>query len=566
MGARISRTIFFSMNFDRFICIWAYYMVFWACTIYHEVDGCLQLIRYSHSSPLDFDPDDSKLSWKVIRASILMKIKASFSGNQTALTINVTSSRKEETEPKKGFFTMFTLLLVKCGLYTELEEPKLQHDLDLVRGYTPYVTSSTWGLEKLYCRNHQTRYVAIVGGPAALNRRQVESSFACFFLGFLIQLFVSIAFMVWMKLRPGAIGIICAIYVLYFFQKIRKTIGLRQTYDKLEDDASAEGKAIYQAKEINRITEPTDGLCWVFLSLEIVLMFLFPFSALVANGSAYIVIYFSIISIVTFVRRYLNSSIAIREFGSLEGIEDDNVHQGTSAEALDEEYREKNRLGKIVADISSGRKKGFWQSVFVILMITACLLFVMALVNVTRVNDTMKSTTKFEYQGGNNLEYASCSVLGEFTAPDDPAKFLVDFTFLSRLAYEDSNDTNRILNEWFDPSGNGTVVAVDHEDVVQAFKNNYTSVDGVDAVSYKFLGFPKAGVGVVAIKGSSNGWDAYTDAMLWSSAALAQCLRASVPWVSNLLCFEKLRSILPHANFLIVFSLSNFRVGFSLQF
>ena len=58
-------------------------MLFWAYTIYHEVDGCLQLIRYSHSSPLDFDPDDSKLLWKVIRASILMKIKASSSGNQT---------------------------------------------------------------------------------------------------------------------------------------------------------------------------------------------------------------------------------------------------------------------------------------------------------------------------------------------------------------------------------------------------------------------------------------------------------------------------------------------------
>ena len=524
----------FSLHFDRFICIWVYFMLFWVATIYHEVDGCLQLIRYSHSSPLDFEPNESKLSWKVIRASILMKIKASSSGNQT--TSYTTSSGKKETEdqePEKGVFTMFTFLLVKCGLYMELEEPKLQHDIDLVRGYTPYVTSSTWGLEKLYCRNRQTRYMAIVGGPAALNRRQVESSFACFLVGVSIQLFVFIAFMVWMKLPPEAIGIICAIYVLYFFQSVWNSVSLQNIYNKLEDEESAEGKAIYQVKEIKRITEPTDGLCWVFLSLEIVFMFLFPFGALIKNGKPNVAIFFIFVSIVTFVRSYLNSSIAIREFGSMEGIEADNEHRGVNARALDEEYREKNRLGKIVAEISSGRKKDFWQRVFVFFILLVCALFMAALYTGVdgRAKDAMKLTTKFEYPGSNNLEYTSCSVLGEIAPPDDDATSLIDFTLLSNLAYQSNSNTNEILNEWFDPSGNGTVETINHENVVKAFKANYT--DSSSAVSYKFVGFPNAGVGVVAIRGTSNGWDALADAQLWSSAALAQWLRAFVPLVSN---------------------------------
>ncbi len=73
---------------------------------------------------------------------------------------------------------------------------------------------------------------------------------------------------------------------------------------------------------------------------------------------------------------------------------------------------------------------------------------------------------------------------------------------------------------------------------MDAFKADYEAENGESSVTYKFVGFPTQNLGVVAIRGTSNSWDALTDAQLWSSAALSQYIRAVLPlgsWLTPIL-------------------------------
>jgi len=64
---------------------------------------------------------------------------------------------------------------------------------------------------------------------------------------------------------------------------------------------------------------------------------------------------------------------------------------------------------------------------------------------------------------------------------------------------------------------------------VTEFKRSYQSENGSSSVLYKLFDFPDQELKVVAVRGTSNSWDALTDAQLWSSAALSQYLRAILP-------------------------------------
>lgn len=116
--------------------------------------------------------------------------------------------------------------------------------------------------------------------------------------------------------------------------------------------------------------------------------------------------------------------------------------------------------------------------------------------------------------------------------PAGTDRSLADFTFLSAVAYRSPLVTGDLLDTWFKANSNMTVI--DHQDVVDLFKANDAKQYGESPVEYKFLGFPSRDVGVVAIRGTSNAWDALTDAQLWSSASLAQWIRAALP-LGNLL-------------------------------
>ena len=129
----------------------------------------------------------------------------------------------------------------------------------------------------------------------------------------------------------------------------------------------------------------------------------------------------------------------------------------------------------------------------------------------------------FEYQQVNDLPSPTCSFGKGPDALGSPTTDLSDFVFLAAVAYLENNITQDQLDQWF-----GEGVAFNN----QTFVDNYRySTDGYKSpVSYKMITFPAAGnLAMVAIRGTTNAWDALTDAQLWSAAGLFQVLRFMLP-------------------------------------
>ena len=503
----------------------------------------MQIVRYNSNNK--FAHETSKYSFQVVKTCFIMKQRFKLGGNQIVAYISSGSDPKpgdrtlKELESSNDDFTTYTgpwarltKLLAKFGLYEILAEPKRQYNVDEFRGYTPFVTDSNWGLEKIYCRNRKTRFVAIVEGKSALTWNQVQSSFWCFLIGNAITMFLFVAFMVWFALPPAAIGVICGFYILYILGSVRTSLGMKKVYARIRaDDVTHDNEAevIYQVQEIFRITKASEKLCWFIFFLEGLFLFVLPLGSLFHAGNVPVGSLFIFVSIITFARRYLNSTIAIAQLGSMDGIENDNSERG-GVGGEEEEWREKHRLGKIVAEISSGKKNDFWMGVFGFFIFAICGVFMAAVLNGSDngSNDTWTYTTAFEYPGSGDLQYTSCMLGQSISPPDGTANSLVDFAFLSATAYESPAVFPATLAEWF-PQDAEEDMPIDHQDVVDAFRLDYEAEFGASAVIYKFVGFPKEKVGVIAIRGTVNGWDALADIQLWSSAALAQWIRAILP-------------------------------------
>jgi lipase ATG15 len=511
----------------------------------------LQLIRYSPKSKETFDEGAGIFSKQTIIAAFLMKMKYQLAGTvrvhynakgndskPSDLTYEQLQADKQMNglRESKGPFARFAEVMVFYGLYeTERNPIPRYYSIDEVRGQTTFITNSTWGLESIYCRDRKKRFVAVVKGESALTKSQVFSSFICYIVGFVFTLFVFVAFMVWFKLPKEAVGAICAVYILWCFRSVRNSFMLRKVYDEVvqqDDNTTNEAEILYQVSERFRTTHPTKRLCWIVLFLEVLLFFALPLGALFHSGNYQVGILFIFVSIITFVRRYCNSTIAVQEYGTLDGIEIDNRNTDRSAAAKDEEWREKHRLGFILSQISSSSKNEFWLYVYLFFIIAVCGLFMVALFRGTSEGDENQKftyTDKFYYPGSDTLEYTSCQLGGEIHPPDGTNASLADFAFLSKAAYWTDDEAEFATKAWFGNPKN-TV----EKTTTATFKEEYEKANGSSPVEYKFFGFPDAfdgnGVGVVSIRGTTgNGFDALSDANLWSAAALAQWIRAIMP-------------------------------------
>ena len=307
---------------------------------------------------------------------------------------------------------------------------------------------------------------------------------------------------VWFEFPTLIIAIVCGAYIALCYQNIRNAVGLLKVYSrqfKNENRDVSESKILYEGKECWRITEPTSTFCWIMLFLELVLLFILPLSTLFLIGNTHAGILFIFVSLITFARKNLNSTVAVQEYGTLDGIEKDNKERGDTEQAKDEEWREKHRLAKIVAEISSGKRNDFWFWIigFFMLLISSILLGAVSGINFGETGD-VSYTSKFQFPGGGTLNYASCSLGQEIVPPPESiSTSLSDFAYLSTIAYFPSNITERNLNEWFDD-------AVDEKEIVQNFKLEYEKNTDKSPVSYKFIGFPSTKVGIISIRGTNN--------------------------------------------------------------
>ena len=203
----------------------------------------------------------------------------------------------------------------------------------------------------------------------------------------------------------------------------------------------------------------------------------------------------------------------------MDGIETNNKDKSESTS----EWREKHRLGKIITEISVGKRSSFWTGIFVFFIFIFCAIFMSAIM--LGADDGLTkpmhfaSKSEFMYEGSGSLNYASCSLTNNVESPDGDVHSLADFTFLSTVAYLENSFASEAVSEWFDTEVNNMV------DVVSDFQLEYQKEHGASSVKYKVFEFPEVDLKIVSVRGTANSWDTLTDAQLWSSAALAQYVR-----------------------------------------
>ena len=527
-----------------FVLVFAYFVVFAISAVYYEVDGCLELIRYHPKLRDNNNRDLNEYGIKSFIRAINLRMKQRLSGHKD---ISYTAHgsdphpdklsyyqvrEKDNYQSSIGFFSRITRMDFMSSLYTVLDEPKRLYNVEDVLEFTPYITGQSWGLESVYCRNRDTRFIAIVDGVGAISKEQSISSVICFFFGTLLSLFAITSLLAWLGLSTGAIIIVALMYLVILYKSGKSTLGMAETYKSVMTkdgnygsiNRNRKSDALYQVRESFRISEPRRELCYLFLGLEVVFFFIIPLIALFSSSNNRVGIIFIFMGVIYLLRDVCNAPACLRELGSLDGMELNNKEtDGTS------EWREKNRFGKIIGGVSVGKGSRFWIWVFVFFTFAFCVVLVSAFALGSNDGATemfeFASRDEFIYEGSKSLDYASCAIGRNIKTPDNSGNSLADFAFLSTLAYNNDDSASSGLSSWF-----GDSVSVDNLGTkVSEFKETYQEENGSSAVLYKLFDFPDQNLKIVAVRGTSNAWDALSDAQLWSSAALSQYVRAVLP-------------------------------------
>ena len=100
---------------------------------------------------------------------------------------------------------------------------------------------------------------------------------------------------------------------------------------------------------------------------------------------------------------------------------------------------------------------------------------------------------------------------------------MLDYAFLSSLAYKTDNITKDALTQWFNKSTNVT----DETGIVKDFRDRKDPEK--TPVFFKLFSFSELRTAIISIRGTSNNWDMLADSQLWSAAALMQGLRLILP-------------------------------------
>jgi len=279
-----------------FICVSAYYLLFSALVIYHELRGCYEMVRHNKVEKYE----DKNLGqpaefFDVIKQAILLRQVRALSGFSTVSYIAQEQStttdykKAKDTDKSTGIKCRITLMFVKVGWYKSLEEPKQVYDVDEVRERYPLVTRTSWGLEQLFFRDPNEHFMAIVKGENAITNSQAHSSFVCVILGQLLTLLFVVSFMLWFESSRFLIAFVIIIVILYGCRKLRSSYALLKVHQKIMEDTAGNSDIATSLTLIRhkfRVSEPTKVFCWLHLFTELVLFKLIPIIALFLAGNA----------------------------------------------------------------------------------------------------------------------------------------------------------------------------------------------------------------------------------------------------------------------------------------
>ena len=415
-----------------FMCIFVYFAIFCVVSIFYELNGCYELIKFSNKlqkirENVGTDPTNLNIIKQGVLLSLRQKISGtvtySYMSNSESPILSQTSLAEIEkkqfaTKPRIGLYSRLTLILSKCGIFKDLgDDAKRYYSVDEVRDYAPYVTSESWGLERLFFRNRQSRYVAVVTGDSALTGDQILSSFACDIIGTFLIAFTLVAFLVWMNPPRFAVIVFAVLFLLWIFGRLRGSYGRWQVYQTVVGQSKRnlnnyQSSTLYQVEETFRKFEARDSLCLVLFAVLIIFFMIIPLFTLFFTGNFPLGFLFIPTSIITGARFFFNSSACAQEIGSLDGIEKNNRNLDNDF-AAEEEWREKHRLSNIIGQISSGPRNRFWIYAFIVFVLVFCMITVVGIATGSDDGGTSNiglAGKQFFYPGSTNLEYATCTL------------------------------------------------------------------------------------------------------------------------------------------------------------
>ena len=539
-----------------FKCITFTFCIFCLVVFIIEIWGALELL--AHHPDYALTDMHIKNVGVLLKRAILLRQLHGYSGvrHRTFLiegtkaypSSNVSYEQSElaDTEHVKtsiSLYTRFTQWLPDRWFY-EYDHIKRQFNIEDVLDRTVFVTDSTWNLEKLFCRRQEARSVLVVNGPSRITPAQTISSFACSIVGNLFIILLVAAVLKWGGLSVGAVIFLTLVFIgcnyeAYYriyvmWDTYRDTLKRREaTNTEISDEAESE--AIYQVTETYRVTRPSELICWILFGLEIGGLFVFPFAMLCSVGNQPIAILFAILGFFSGCRHYFNAPVVLSELGSLDLLDGqfiqgrrssyDVVDTRSPMEIAEEDWREKNRLSKIVGRISQGGRRDTWVGVIGMFVFIFLFLFLSAFHGGSNTGNESSANNllhDFKYvPKDNTFKYPTCAMTADFQIPGTSSHAMADYAYMAGIAYSSPDSMPELLEEWF-----GEGVAVDNVELVEKFRKKA----GASAVHYKLITFPaNPEFAVVTIRGTMNGWDMISDAQLWSASALAQYVRALLP-------------------------------------
>lgn len=396
-------------------------------------------------------------------------------------------------------------------------------------------TDATWNLEKLFCRRKKARSVIVVNGPSAITNAQVVSSLLCAVVGNVLYFVFFAALIRWGGASIPLVVILTAIFIYVNKGVLMRIYTLYDSYqdtrERRRSNEHSGSECIYQVTETHRITRPSEKLCWILFGCELFFFFVFPLWMLFDVGNRAIAILYVILGGFSLCRYYFNVPVVLSELGSLDLLEGRFIRGSSAKEdteaTKDEDWREKNRLAKIVAKISQGARRDTWVTVITTFVFIFLLLFLSAFgagSNAGGETTTDNLLSDFRYNPlPETFKYTTCSLTSDFAMPGSNETALADYTYLAGIAYTGPEYMKDVLDAWF-----GEGVAQDNNDFVTTYRESLKGADS--AVHYKLITFTQnPDFGIVLIRGTNNGWDMISDAQLWSAAWLAQAVRAILP-------------------------------------
>uniref|UniRef100_A0A7S3PDK4 Fungal lipase-type domain-containing protein n=1 Tax=Amphora coffeiformis TaxID=265554 RepID=A0A7S3PDK4_9STRA len=528
-----------------FVCVGVSYCLFCLGVFVLEIWGSLELL--SHHPDYALIELNIKQVGKFLKRAILLRQLHTYCGVRTR-TFFIEGSQAlptpndsydeshladhEFSKESISWYCRFTQKL-SDDWFLEYPRPKRQFNIEDVLDREVFVTDSTWSLEKLFCRRSKARTVMVVNGPSAVEDSQVVSSFLCAVIGNGFGVVVFAALLTWGGMP--ILGVIVLTVVLIFANR-NTVIRVYNMYDSYNDvrkrrtDTHGTSETMYQVTETHRLTRPSEKLCWILFGCELFLLFVFPLWMLCDVGNRAIAVLFAILGSFSACRHYFNVPVVLTELGSLDLLEGKFI-RGVAEDrdpvaVKEEDWREKNRLSKIVARISQGSRRDTWIGVIGALVIIFMFLFLSAFgggSNSGAEADTSNLIQDFRYPGVDGIHYPTCSLTSDFAIPGSNETSLADYAYIAGIAYTAPESMPDVLDKWF-----GEGVAVDQNDFVMKYRE---SLKSDSAVHYKLITFPSnPEFAIVSIRGTNNGWDMISDAQLWSASWLAQQVRAMLPF------------------------------------